>query len=405
MLDWKLLAGAAGIVAAVVFVIWLIFFCARRIREHLKGRELDAMEGHDFEYFCADLLEDHGFKSVEVTRGSGDYGVDVLAEKEGVTYAVQCKRYDGPVGVKAVQEAYAGRDYYDRMVGAVMTNQYFTEPAVIARHGREAQTEEILAGAALMRDAEDVFLPSYDGLRLHGQLLQQPGAKGTILLFHGYRSSWIIDFSIVLPYYYSLGYNLLAVDERAHGQSEGVYITFGVHERRDAATWAQYAAMHFGLDHPLFLGGLSMGATTVLLASALELPPSVRGVIADCGFSSPEAIMRSVLRAHVKWLPAGPLLGLMDVCTRVFAGFSIKEASTLDAVSKTKRPILFIHGTADTFVPCAMSQAAYDVCASEKQLILVDGARHGYSYLVDRPRVQAALAAFLEKYTSQEAIQ
>ena len=90
------------------------------------------MEGHDFEYFCADLLEDHGFKSVEVTRGSGDYGVDVLAEKEGVTYAVQCKRYDGPVGVKAVQEAYAGRDYYDRMVGAVMTNQYFTEPAVKA---------------------------------------------------------------------------------------------------------------------------------------------------------------------------------------------------------------------------------------------------------------------------------
>ena len=80
----------------------------------------------------ADLLEDHGFKSVEVTRGSGDYGVDVLAEKEGVTYAVQCKRYDGPVGVKAVQEAYAGRDYYDRMVGAVMTNQYFTEPAVKA---------------------------------------------------------------------------------------------------------------------------------------------------------------------------------------------------------------------------------------------------------------------------------
>ena len=97
----------------------------------------------------------------------------------------------------------------------------FTEPAVIARHGREAQTEEILAGAALMRDAEDVFLPSYDGLRLHGQLLQQPGAKGTILLFHGYRSSWIIDFSIVLPYYHSLGYNLLAVDERAHGQKAG----------------------------------------------------------------------------------------------------------------------------------------------------------------------------------------
>ena len=207
-----------------------------------------------------------------------------------------------------------------------------TDPAVIAKHGREEQTEEILAGIALMRDAEDIFLPSYDGLRLHGQLLQQPGAKGTILLFHGYRSSWIADFSIVLPYYYSLGYNLLAVDERAHGQSEGVYITFGVHERRDAVTWARYAEKHFGPGHPLFLGGLSMGATTVLLASALELPPSVRGVIADCGFSSPEAIMKSVLRAHVKWLPAGPLLALMDVCTRAFAGFSIREASRRGAL-------------------------------------------------------------------------
>ena len=282
----------------------------------------------------------------------------------------------------------------------------FTKPAVIAQWGREDQTEEILAGITLMQDAEDIFLPSHDGLRLHGQLLQQPGAKGTILLFHGYRSSWIIDFSIVLPYYYdTLGYSLLLVDQRAHGSSQGKYLTFGVRERLDVLSWATYMGQKLGQNAPLILGGLSMGATTVLLASALELPPSVRGVIADCGFSSPEAIMRSVLQAHVKWLPAGSLLGLMDVCTRVFAGFSIKEASTLDAVSKTKRPILFIHGTADTFVPCAMSQAAYDVCASEKQLILVDGARHGYSYLVDRPRVQAALAAFLEKYTSQEAIQ
>ena len=191
----------------------------------------------------------------------------------------------------------------------------FTKPAVIAQWGREDQTEEILAGITLMQDAEDIFLPSYDGLRLHGQLLQQPGAKGTILLFHGYRSSWIIDFSIVLPYYYSLGYNLLAVDERAHGQSEGVYITFGIHERWDAATWAQYAAMHFGPDHPLFLGGLSMGATTVLLASALELPPSVRGVIADCGFTEAYAEMRHVLRGVGRWIPARFVLFWVNLAT------------------------------------------------------------------------------------------
>lgn len=77
-------------------------------------------------------MRNRGFIEVEVTKSSGDYGIDILAEKEGVTYAIQCKRYNGPVGVKAVQEAYAGRDFYDRMVGCVLTNQYFTQPAVDA---------------------------------------------------------------------------------------------------------------------------------------------------------------------------------------------------------------------------------------------------------------------------------
>ena len=225
-----------------------------------------------------------------------------------------------------------------------------TKPEVIAKWGRTEQTEEILAGVRLMQDAENIFLPSYDGLRLHGRLLQQPGAKGTILLFHGYRSSWVIDFSIVLPYYFTLGYNLLAVDERAHGESEGMYITFGVRERHDVATWAAYAAMHFGPAHPLILDGLSMGAATVLMASELELP-----------------------------------------------------ASVTEAVAHTKLPVLFIHGTGDQFVPCSMSQAAYDACTGEKRLILVEGAGHGQSYLVDRPRVQAAIREFLTDYVLQEA--
>ena len=94
--------------------------------------DIDLMEGRDFEYYCAELLKRRGLQEVEVTKGSGDYGIDILAEKDGVTYAIQCKCYAAPVGVKAVQEAYAGRDYYDRMVGAVLTNQYFTQPAVEA---------------------------------------------------------------------------------------------------------------------------------------------------------------------------------------------------------------------------------------------------------------------------------
>lgn len=110
-------------------VAGMVMLSRRRRAGHA---DIDLMEGHDFEYFCAGLLRKHGFLEVEVTKGSGDYGIDILAEKDGVTYAIQCKCYGAPVGVKAVQEAYAGRDYYDRMVGAVLTNQYFTAPAVEA---------------------------------------------------------------------------------------------------------------------------------------------------------------------------------------------------------------------------------------------------------------------------------
>ncbi len=122
------IAAAIVIFSAAVLVI----FWAVRVYKRKKMGFLDDLEGHEFEYFCAKLLKESGFIEVEVTKGSGDYGVDILAEKDGVTYAVQCKCYTDPVGVKAVQEAYAGRDYYDRMVGAVMTNQYFTAPAVNA---------------------------------------------------------------------------------------------------------------------------------------------------------------------------------------------------------------------------------------------------------------------------------
>ena len=120
-----------------VIVVWLILRVSRK-RRH-EPELIDELEGHDFEDYCAALLSRNGFYEVEVTKGSGDFGLDILAEKDGVTYGIQCKRYDKPIGVAAVQQAYAGRDYYGRMVGAVMTNQYFTEAAV-----KMAQTLNIL---------------------------------------------------------------------------------------------------------------------------------------------------------------------------------------------------------------------------------------------------------------------
>ena len=119
------------IIIAVLLVLAAGIWFLQRARRKMPS-DLDLMEGHDFEYFCAELLRRRGFQEVEVTKGSGDYGIDILAEKEGITFAIQCKCYGTPVGVKAIQEAYAGRDYYDCMVGVVLTNQYFTTPAVEA---------------------------------------------------------------------------------------------------------------------------------------------------------------------------------------------------------------------------------------------------------------------------------
>lgn len=124
------------LIILIIILILVLIVTAAIILHHIRCTRrtgtMDEMEGHDFEFFCADLLEKRGFMDVEVTRVSGDFGIDILAEKDGVTYAVQCKRYNGPVGVEAVLRTYGGRDYYERMVGVVMTNQYFTAPAVEA---------------------------------------------------------------------------------------------------------------------------------------------------------------------------------------------------------------------------------------------------------------------------------
>ena len=129
-MDTYILIPILSIIAAGLLVAVAVLLLRRGRRS--RPSDIDLMGGHDFEYYCAELLKRRGFQEVEVTKGSGDYGIDILAERDGVTYAIQCKCYAAPVGVKAVQEAYAGRDYYDRMVGAVLTNQYFTQPAVEA---------------------------------------------------------------------------------------------------------------------------------------------------------------------------------------------------------------------------------------------------------------------------------
>lgn len=262
--------------------------------------------------------------------------------------------------------------------------------------------ESIPAARQWLRDhsAREVSVTSFDGLTLRGQWIPAEKPFATIILFHGYHSHHLQDFAAIYSYYHSLGLNLLLIRQRAHGESEGSYITFGVRERRDALTWIDFHNRTHGMDN-VYLGGMSMGASTILFAAGEELPPNVRGITADCGFSSPAEILSHIIKRDFH-LPPKLVLPLMEVWARILGGFSFYECSTRDSLSRCKIPVLFIHGRADTFVPCCMSQIGYDACTGDRELILVDGAEHGRSYLHEPERLRGALASFFKRNLSEE---
>lgn len=256
----------------------------------------------------------------------------------------------------------------------------------------------ILASDAWLRDnnAQDVYVTAKDGLKLHGYWIPAEEPRGTILLAHGYRSTILVDFGLAFAFYHALGMNILVPHQRAHAQSEGRYITFGVKESEDMKCWIDYHNKTYG-NIQMILSGLSMGASTVLYLADQNLPENVKCIIADCGFTSPKDILDKVYRSVVH-LPSGPSLWAADLFARVFAGFSLTEKDTRDVLKKAKLPVLMIHGLSDDFVPSDMTRQGYDSCFGAKEILLVEGAGHGTSFLVDKQTYITRVVAFLEKY-------
>lgn len=265
------------------------------------------------------------------------------------------------------------------------------------------QEAKVLAGRdwLLARPSRQVEIESFDGLKLRGRLYPGAGTGETenprrplLLLAHGFRSYGAFDFSCGCPFYMELGFDLLLIDQRAHGVSAGRYICFGAAESRDVTDWCRWIAGEYP-GRAVVLGGISMGATSVLLAAGREdLPDNVRAVVADCGFTDCGGQFRHVLRQM--HLPAGLIMRAAEPWCRRFLGFGFWDISTEQALAQATVPVLFFHGAQDAFVPPDNSRRAFAACASaKKELVIVDKADHGQSFLANEAGCRARLTAFL----------
>ena len=247
------------------------------------------------------------------------------------------------------------------------------------------------------QEQEEVYLQSYDGLQLFARFVPaaDPDAGKVMILMHGFRAKEYTDFAGLMEFYHNEGFHLLIPHQRSHGKSEGKYLCFGMKERYDAQKWAFYINNRFHGSCVIFLHGVSMGGATVVMASGLDLPEQVKGIIDDCGFTTAWEEFEHVLKQNFH-LPKFPILYMADKITQAKAGFAFKEYSTLEALKRNTIPMLFIHGGEDDFVPTEMGRRNYEACKAPKDLLIVDGANHAVSSLAAPEQYQAKVRKFIE---------
>lgn len=241
---------------------------------------------------------------------------------------------------------------------------------------------------------EEVMLVSKEGYKLFGSLYYKyPGAP-LFIFFHGYHGTSFWDGYGCFRLCRDNRFNLLMVDERCHGRSGGRTVTFGIRERYDCKLWAEYAAARFGSGTDIILSGVSMGAASVVMACGLGLPANVKAVISDCGYCAPSEIIKSF--AKNLSFPVAPAYLLVKLGAFLFGHFNLEEADSVQVLKNIHIPVLFIHGSEDSVVPIAMCEELYSACTSEKRKVVISGAEHSVSAIVDFDTYEKAVLEFVE---------
>lgn len=242
---------------------------------------------------------------------------------------------------------------------------------------------------------EELHIVSFDKLNLYAKYYEFDKDSPIEIMFPGYRGNAQRDLSTGVKRAFKCGRSVVLVDQRASGKSEGHTISFGVNERIDCLYWARYVSEKFGKNRKIFIGGVSMGAATVLMASDLDLPSNVVGVLADCSYNMPKDIINKVVK-DMK-LPPKLIYPFIKLGAKLYGNFNLEGSSPIESVKNAKIPIIFIHGANDDYVPFYMSDKLYNACASKKHLVKIEEALHGTSYLTNPDMYIEELNNFFNK--------
>ena len=251
---------------------------------------------------------------------------------------------------------------------------------------------------------ERVQIQSRDGIQLVGHLRTCPNPRRIILAMHGWRSSWDQDFGMIADFWYENNCTVLYAEQRGQNDSGGDYMGFGMLERFDCLDWVNWLNERFPEKVPIYLAGVSMGASTVLMASSLDLPDNVKGIAADCGFTSAQAIWKHITQDNLHLSYGIRRFDIDDLCRKKIQ-LGPMECSTTDALKQCRIPVLLIHGTDDTFVPVTMTYENYKACAGPRKLMVVPGADHGMSYYVAREEYEKTVLDFWKECEKDPEVQ
>ncbi len=314
------------------------------------------------------------------------------------------------LGVAALGVAAIGGVAYaatDRLISLALDREMPPEPKIklprlnLSGSAESEELKELIRTSSeelLTHEYEDIEIISHDGLRLVGHYFPCENAKRLLICFHGWRSSWHGDFAAVTQFWREQGCAFLLTEQRAQGASEGEVMGFGLLERFDCLSWANYAMERFGSLLPTYLVGVSMGASGVMMAAGFDLPENIRGIMADCGYTSPGAIWKHVAERNLHIPYDGPAAFFAEKLCQKKIGMGPESYSCPEALSKSRVPLLFIHGTGDSFVPVEMTYENYRACASPKRMVIAKGAGHGQSFLVDKAQYREKVLAYWKEF-------